>query len=138
MTDILPDTLDQKYSMKLLNEELTDAQRINHVLQAAIDHYPRLVAFQLNLQGANTDALSLPEETARDIRNHPAGAYTEGPTRALAFQADVEHRFGDHALARMTAGKPSPPTLLRWMWETGNALTYCISKHLIYKNQEYN
>lgn len=109
--------------MKLLNEELTDAQRINHVLQAAFDHYPRLVAFQLNLQGANTGALSLPEATARHIRNHPAGAYTEEPARVLTFQADVEHRFGDHVLARMAAGKPSPPTLPRWMWETGNALT---------------
>lgn len=53
MTDILPDSLDQRYSMKLLNKELTDAQRINPVLQAATDHYPRLLVFQLNLEGQN-------------------------------------------------------------------------------------
>lgn len=122
MTDIPPDTLDQRYNMKLLNEELPDAQRIKRVLQTAIDHYPRLAAFQFSLPQAAVDAMFLKEETARYIRYHPARAYTEGPASLLAFQADVEHRFCDHALARIAAGNPSPPTLLCWMWETGNAL----------------
>lgn len=39
--------------MKLFNEGLTDVQRINRRLQAAIDHYPQLAAFRFSLQQPN-------------------------------------------------------------------------------------
>lgn len=41
----------------------------------------------------------------------------------LSFHAGVGHRFSNPVLARIAAGKPSPPTLLRWVWKTGNALS---------------
>lgn len=102
--------------MKLLNKELTDAQRINHVLQAAIDHYPRLAAFKFSLQGANTDALFLPDKTTQHILNHPARSDIGAPASVLSFHAAVGHRLGNHVLTRIAAGKTSPPTLLRWVW----------------------
>lgn len=106
--------------MKLLNEGLTDAQRVNCVIQAAIDHYPRLAAFRFSLQQPDTDERFLPDQTARHTRQNSASANASTPASVLAFHADVGHRFEDYVQARIGAGKSSPPTLLRWVWENGH------------------
>lgn len=108
--------------MERINEKLTDAQLIHRELQSAIDHYPRLAAFRFSLQQPEPDERFLTEEIARYTRQHPVSANAWSPASVLAFHADVGHRFDDYVQARTAAGKPSPPTLLRWVWETGHAL----------------
>jgi len=60
--------------MKLFDEDLTDAQRVNCVLQAAIDHFPRFTVFLFSLQQSNADGLLLMGETARHTQHHPVSA----------------------------------------------------------------
>lgn len=80
--------------MQTLNEELTDAQRINRVLQAAIDHYPRLAAFRFSLQGANADAHFLPENAV------------------MQFIKALQQMINRYIEAR----QPAQPTVLRALW----------------------
>lgn len=108
---------DQRHAMTLFNEEaLTDAQRMNRVLRAASDHYPRMVALQFGLQQSGTDFS--PVETAPGLRQSSVSA----EERVQIFQTEVRHHFNLHLQTRMAAGKLSPPTLLRWIWERNGAL----------------
>lgn len=49
--------------MELFDEELTNAQWIYRVLQAAIDHHPRLVAFRFSLRRSVLHTLLLTDKT---------------------------------------------------------------------------
>ncbi|WP_145504140.1 YagK/YfjJ domain-containing protein [Yersinia vastinensis] len=84
--------------MQILNEELTDAQRIHRVLQAAIDHYPRLAAFRFSLRQPDTDALFLPAEAVLKFVN----------TLQRMINGFIDMRHGE--------GKAAPPTILRVLW----------------------
>lgn len=80
-----------------------DAENIRTVLQQAVDHYPRLVAFSFTLM--------LPyRETMADYR-----------ALILRFHTDVWQRIGVYSRERQQARRNSPPTLLRWIWETASA-----------------
>ncbi|AHE72645.1 hypothetical protein M942_05350 [Enterobacter ludwigii] len=72
-------------------------------LQQAIDHYPRLAAFSFTL--------GLPyRESVADYRS-----------LILRFHTEVWQRIGEYSWQRQQARKNSPPTLLRWVWESASA-----------------
>ncbi|WP_439413045.1 DUF3296 domain-containing protein [Enterobacter ludwigii] len=79
---------------------------IRMFLQQAIDHYPRLAAFSFTL--------GLPyRESVADYRS-----------LILRFHTEVWQRIGEYSWQRQQARKNSPPTLLRWVWESASA-TQC-------------
>ncbi|MEI9744874.1 YagK/YfjJ domain-containing protein [Enterobacter ludwigii] len=76
---------------------------IRMFLQQAIDHYPRLAAFSFTL--------GLPyRESVADYRS-----------LILRFHTEVWQRIGEYSWQRQQARKNSPPTLLRWVWESASA-----------------
>lgn len=80
-----------------------DAANIRAFLQQAVDHYPRLVAFSFTLV--------LPHrETLADYRS-----------LILRFHTEVWQRTGAYSQERQQERKNSPPTVLRWLWETASA-----------------
>lgn len=81
----------------------TDTVSTRAFLQQAVDHYPRLVAFSFTLE--------LPyRETLADHRS-----------LILRFHAEVWQRTGEYSRRRQLARRNSPPTILRWMWESVSA-----------------
>lgn len=81
----------------------TDAVSARTFLQQAVDHYPRLVAFSFTLE--------LPyRETTTDYRS-----------LILQFHTEVWLRIGEYAWKRQQERRHSPPTLLRWLWESVSA-----------------
>ena len=80
----------------------TDVVLIRTTLQQATDHYPRLAALGFTLQHANS---------------HPGGDMQQNRGQLLRFHAETYCRIGEYAKARINTGKPSQPTLLRWLWE---------------------
>lgn len=84
--------------MKILNEELTDAQRINRALQATIDHYPRLAVFRFNLRQPDADTLFLPAEAV------------------LKFVKALQQMINRYIEARHSEGKQAQPAVLRALW----------------------
>lgn len=82
---------------------VTDAANTRAFLQQAIDHYPRLAAFSLTLV--------LPySESIADYRS-----------LILRFHTEVWQRMGDYSWQRQQARQSSPPTILRWLWESASA-----------------
>lgn len=80
-----------------------DAANTSAFLQQAVDHYPRLVAFSFTLV--------LPyRETMTEYRS-----------LILRFHTDVWQRTGEYAWKRQQASQSSPPTILRWIWESVSA-----------------
>ena len=80
-----------------------DAENIRALLQQAVDHYPRLLAFSLTLV--------LPHhETQADYRS-----------LILRFHTEVWQRTGAYSQERQQERRNSPPTLLRWVWESASA-----------------
>ncbi|HDR2590840.1 TPA: inovirus-type Gp2 protein [Enterobacter ludwigii] len=72
-------------------------------LQQAVDHYPRLAAFSFTL------VLSF-HESMTDYRS-----------LFLRFHTEVWQRTGAYSRERQQARHNSPPTLLRWIWESASA-----------------
>ncbi|WP_262484735.1 YagK/YfjJ domain-containing protein [Citrobacter braakii] len=69
-------------------------------LQQAVDHYPRLAAFSFTL--------ALPySESIADYRS-----------LILRFHTEVWQQIGEYSWQRQQARHQSPPTLLRWIWES--------------------
>lgn len=86
----------------------TNVILIRSVLQQATDHYPRLAALGFTVQHSNT--------YARDnVRQDSA--------QLLRFHAEAYCRIGEYSKMRIEAGKPSQPTLLRWLWEADSTST---------------
>lgn len=86
---------------------LTDARNadrvtLNHVLPQAVDHFPHLLAVRFRLPAL--------------MVGDPASAQTS----ILRFHTRTQQLIGEYAQARIGAGKPSPPTLLRWAWDLQN------------------
>nr|WP_283246952.1 inovirus-type Gp2 protein [Serratia marcescens] len=69
-------------------------------MQQAVDHYPRLVVFSFTL--------ALPyRETMTDYRS-----------LILRFHTEVWQRIGEYSRERQQERRHSPPTILRWLWES--------------------
>ena len=75
---------------------------IRSVLQQATDHYPRLAALGFTVQQGNTCSCD-------NVRRDSA--------QLLRFHAETYCRISDYSKKHIEAGKPSQPTLLRWLWE---------------------
>ncbi|RBQ35310.1 hypothetical protein C2125_06415 [Rahnella aquatilis] len=108
--------------MKLFNEGLTDVQRINRRLQAAIDHYPQLAAFRFSLQQPNAETVFIPEEDA------------------VQFVNTLQETISRYIAIRQSEGKVTPPTILRALWGVStsrdiqmlllvNSRTFCGRQH---------
>ncbi|MEH4990300.1 YagK/YfjJ domain-containing protein [Enterobacter asburiae] len=81
----------------------SDAASSRIFLQQAVDHYPRLAAFSFTL--------ALPyRESMADYRS-----------LILRFHTEVWQRIGEYSWERQQARQNSPPTLLRWVWESASA-----------------
>ncbi|PWI79176.1 DUF3296 domain-containing protein, partial [Enterobacter sp. CGMCC 5087] len=76
---------------------------IRMFLQQAVDHYPRLAAFSFTLALPYRDSMA-------DYRS-----------LILRFHTEVWQRTGAYSQERQQARKHSPPTLLRWVWESASA-----------------
>lgn len=74
---------------------------IRATLQQATDHYPQLAALGFTLQHANPHS-------------------QQNRAQLLRFHAETYCRTGEYIQARLSTGKPSQPTLLRWLWEERN------------------
>ncbi|EPA7335172.1 inovirus-type Gp2 protein [Escherichia coli O13,129, 135:H26] len=69
-------------------------------LQQAVDHYPRLVAFSFTLK--------LPyRETMNEYRS-----------LILRFHTEIWQRIGEYSRRRLQVRHHSPPTIMRWIWES--------------------
>ncbi len=80
-----------------------DAVNTRAFLQQAVDHYPRLAAFCFTL--------ALPyRESMADYRS-----------LILRFHTEVWQRIGEYSWERQQARQSSPPTLLRWVWESASS-----------------
>ncbi|EBR8158062.1 hypothetical protein DOA20_23285 [Salmonella enterica subsp. enterica serovar Newport] len=81
------------------HETPTQTQQVRRLLQAATDHYPRLLVVEFSLRfprpGVPPEAV-LPE-----------------------LLSAIWRRTGDYSGYRQAAGKPAPPTLMRAMWGQG-------------------
>lgn len=75
---------------------------IRSVLRQATDHYPRLAALGFTVQHTN---------------RHSCENERQGNAQLLRFHAEAYCRIGEYSKKRIEAGKPSQPTLLRWLWE---------------------
>lgn len=76
--------------MEYLNDELAEMQQVKRVVQQAIDQYPRLAVFRLTLD-------------------------CPGPETIGCFQDTVYRQVSELAATRQLRGRPSPPTILRWI-----------------------
>lgn len=91
------------YSRVASGGNTADAANTHAFLQQAVDHYPRLVAFSFTLK--------LPyRETMSDYRS-----------LILRFHTEVWQRTGQYSRHCQQARRHSPPTVLRWLWESVSA-----------------
>lgn len=90
------------------NSSGNNVMLIRRVLQQATDHYPRLAALEFILQYANC---------------HSCDNLRQDNAQLLRFHAEAYCRIGDYSKIRIEAGKPSQPTLLRWLWEAESTLS---------------
>lgn len=80
-----------------------DATNTRAFLQQAVDHYPHLAAFSFTL--------ALPyRESKADQRSI-----------ILRFHTEVWLRIGEYSWQRQQERQSSPPTVLRWVWESASA-----------------
>ncbi|MGA4583487.1 hypothetical protein ACK6TD_17075 [Enterobacter hormaechei] len=91
------------------NSDGNNVMLIHRVLQQATDHYPRLSALGFTLQYANC---------------HSCDNVQQGNAQLLRFHAEAYCKIGEYSKIRIEAGKPSQPTLLRWLWEADSTSTY--------------
>ena len=88
------------YSNGTIATDAVPSADLRAFLQQAVDHYPRLAAFSLTLV--------LPyRKTLADYQS-----------LILRFHTDVWQRIGEYSWQRQQARQSSPPTLLRWIWES--------------------
>ncbi|NIH90584.1 hypothetical protein FHW31_001987 [Enterobacter asburiae] len=80
-----------------------DAFSTRAFLQQAVDHYPRLAAFSLTLKLPYREVMS------------------EYRSLILRFHTEVWQRTGEYSRQCQQARRPSPPTVLRWIWESVSA-----------------
>ncbi|MBK4716197.1 MULTISPECIES: YagK/YfjJ domain-containing protein [Tenebrionibacter/Tenebrionicola group] len=85
-----------------------DAVSTRAFLQQAVDHYPRLAAFCFTLKLPYREAMS------------------EYRSLILRFHTEVWQRTGEYSRQRQQVRQSSPPTILRWMWESASAPEYKI------------
>ncbi|MGR7121433.1 hypothetical protein ACU62C_19150 [Klebsiella aerogenes] len=79
-------------------EPATETQQVRRLLQAAVDHYPRLLAVEFSLQ--------FPLPVIRtDLENI-----------IPVLLSAIASLTGEYADQRQAAGKSAPPTLLRAIW----------------------
>ncbi|MGQ8702581.1 DUF3296 domain-containing protein [Serratia marcescens] len=91
------------YSPATVSDNLADTINTRFFLQQAVDHYPRLAAFSFTLV--------LPyRESMADHRS-----------LILRFHTEVWQRIGEYSRERQQERQNSPPTVLRWLWETASA-----------------
>ncbi|MBS3892775.1 YagK/YfjJ domain-containing protein [Serratia marcescens] len=91
------------YSPATVSDNLADTINTRFFLQQAVDHYPRLAAFSFTLV--------LPyRESMADHRS-----------LILRFHTEVWQRIGEYSRERQQERHNSPPTILRWMWESASA-----------------
>ncbi|EHW5160890.1 inovirus-type Gp2 protein [Escherichia coli] len=91
------------YSPSIVSGNSTDTTNSRDFLQQAVDHYPRLAAFCFTL--------ALPfRESMADYRS-----------LILRFHTEVWQRIGEYSWQRQQARRHSPPTVLRWLWESVSA-----------------
>ncbi len=80
-----------------------DVAHVRAFLQQAVDHYPRLAAFGFTLR--------LPcRENLADYQS-----------LMLRFHTEVWQRTDGYSRNRQQTRHHSPPTVLRWMWESASA-----------------
>lgn len=91
------------YSPVASGGNTADAANTRAFLQQAVDHYPQLVAFSFTLKLLYREALS------------------ECRSLILRFHIEVWRRTGEYLRQRQQARRHSPPTILRWMWESASA-----------------
>ncbi|MCD2457980.1 hypothetical protein ACHHZ9_07785 [Enterobacter cloacae complex sp. 2024EL-00232] len=84
------------------SSDSNNAILIRSVLQQATDHYPRLAALGFTVQQGNTCFCD-------NVRHDSA--------QLMRFHAETYCRISDYSKKRIESGKPSQPTLLRWLWE---------------------
>ena len=91
------------YSPAAYSDNTAGTANIRAFLQQAVDHDPRLVAFSFTLK--------LPyRETMSDYRS-----------LILRFHTEVWQRTGQYSRQCQQARHHSPPTVLRWLWESVSA-----------------
>lgn len=76
---------------------------VKQFIQAAVDHYPRLVTFSFTLVLPYRETLA------------------DNWALIMRFHTEVWRRTGEYSQARQQERKNSPPTLLRWIWESLSA-----------------
>lgn len=81
-------------------DNAADGLNIHAFLQQAVDHYPRLAAFSFTV-------LLPHSETMEDNR-----------VLIFRFHTEVWQRIGEYLWQRQQARRNSPPTILRWIWES--------------------
>jgi len=91
------------YSPVASGGNIAGAASTRTFLQQAVDHYPRLAAFSFTLK--------LPY---REIMN-------EYRSLILRFHTEVWQRISEYSEQRQKERRNSPPTILRWMWESVSA-----------------
>lgn len=90
------------YSPVTVSGNLTDTINTHVFLQQAVDHYPRLAAFSFTAQLPHSD--TMPDKQALITR----------------FHTEVGQRIGEYSRQRQQERRSSPPTLLRWVWESAS------------------
>ncbi|MDN8599751.1 DUF3296 domain-containing protein [Citrobacter sp. S2-9] len=86
--------------IKATGADSADVVSTRTFLQQAVDHYPRLAVFSFMLE--------LPyRETMNEYRS-----------LVSRFHTEVWQRIGEYSGKCQQARRHSPPTVLRWMWET--------------------
>lgn len=105
ITPIFPQKNREKYIMNhtpvtLAVDNPAEGLSIRAFLQQAVDHYPRLAAFSFT-------ALLPHSETMPDKQ-----------TLIARFHTEVWQCTGEYSWQRQQARQSSPPTVLRWIWES--------------------
>ncbi|EDA1463683.1 inovirus-type Gp2 protein [Salmonella enterica] len=85
---------------------LPEPGALRRFVQQAVDHWPRLLVIHFTLHSGTEN---IPKQQIN------------------AFYEAVYHRIHDHTIPRCNVGQPSPPVLLRWLWEKqGGAAVRCL------------
>lgn len=80
---------------------------IRSVLRQATDHYPRLAALGFTVQHSTYARNNVRQDSAK----------------LLHYHTEAYCKIGEYSKMRIEAGKPSQPTLLRWLWEVESTST---------------
>lgn len=81
-------------------DNAAEGLNIRVFLQQAVDHYPRLVAFSFTVQLPHSETMA----DNRALISH--------------FHTEIWLRIGEYSWQRQQTRQSSPPTILRWIWES--------------------